>query len=384
MTPEKLSAIFDDVFPARYELLKLLVNQNSYTTHREGVHKIQSMLEDSFWEIGLKTERVSCPKRADILVARNSFDAKHGAACVDPILLVGHADTVHPPQSSFQRWSINGDEMSGPGVLDMKGGLMHIFLVLDIFKKLGVLDQIPLKILVNSCEENSTPTSAKLVQQIAAGAREALVFEIGRAEGGIVTQRKGILECWVHVAGKAAHSGNSFGEGINAILPLCQIAVHAAALTNLEKDITVNVAQLQGGQQFCIIPEKASLGIEIRAGTLQDMDDTFAQIQSFVAQYPHAELVVDTKTAPLNKIKETDELFALFSSCAAAFDFQVKELPRVGGLSDANLIGSLGIPTLDALGPYGTGAHTDLEKIYLSSVKPRVLAVAYYLLKKLS
>ena len=174
MTPQLFSTIFDEVFPARFELLKQLVNQNSYTTNREGVHKIQSILEDSFWEMGLRTERISCPKRADILVAKNSFDGKDLTnANREPILLVGHADTVHPPQSRFQNWSIQGDQMSGPGVLDMKGGLIHIFLVLDILKKLEKLDHLPLKIIVNSCEENSTPTSAKLIQQIAEGAQEA-------------------------------------------------------------------------------------------------------------------------------------------------------------------------------------------------------------------
>ena len=378
MSIDEISTIFDEVFPPRFEFLKTLVNQNSYTMNREGVHKIQSILEDSFWELGLRTERVTCPKRGDILIAKNT-NISDG-----PILLVGHADTVHPLQSQFKHWTLEGDVMTGPGTLDMKGGITHIFLALDILKKLGRLESLPLKIIINSCEENSTPTSAKLVQQIAAGGSEALVFEIGRADGGIVTERKGILECWIHMKGKASHSGNSFTEGVNALIPLCAIAVEAAKLTNISKDITVNVAQLQGGQQFCIVPEKASLAIEIRAGTLADMDATFAELDKLVKAYPHAELVVDTKTGPLNKSAKTDAMFAQFKKAADAVDFQIKELPRVGGLSDANLIGGLGIPTLDALGPYGTGAHTEDEKIFVSSIKPRVLTVVQYLLEKLS
>ena len=374
-----IAQAFDEFFPARLELLKALVNQNSYTTSRAGVHAVQSRLEDAFWEAGLFTERVSSPKRGDILIAKTVTESKD----IAPILLVGHADTVHPVQSPFQFWKIDGDIMSGPGVLDMKGGIIHIFLVLDILKKIAPQYPIPLKVIINSAEENSTPMSAELIRQAARGASEALVFEIGRADGGIVTERKGITELWVTVKGKAAHSGNSFSDGINALVPLCNLAVESANLTDLKKDITVNVCQMVGGQQFCIVPDKATIGIEVRAGNQKDLEETVAKIREFAAIIPDSELIIDTQTLPLNKTEKTNAMFSAFQKAAAEVDFVVKELPRVGGLSDANLIGSIGIPTLDALGPYGTGAHTEQELIYISSMRPRVLAVVNYLLKKI-
>lgn len=362
----------------RLSLLKIIVEQNSFTTNREGVHKVQSLIENQFWALGLYTSRVASPKRADILIAETILNSSN------PILLVGHSDTVHPVSSSFKEFQIDGNIVKGPGVLDMKGGLIHIFLLLDILKDLDLLTKIPLKIIINSAEENSTPMSAKIMQQISTGAKEALVFEIGRAEGGIVTQRKGIAEGWIHVKGLAAHSGNNFLDGKNAILPLCQLALQCASLTDFDKGVTVNIAQIKGGEHFCVVPAQSSLGFEMRGCSEEDMNYTLDRIKDFVKETPDATFNLETFTAPLNKIPETDSLFLDFKSCAEQVGFFVKELPRVGGLSDANLIGSLGIPTLDALGPYGQGAHTDNEYIELSSIKPRVMAVANYIVTKYS
>ncbi len=376
--PQDILARVHEKLPKGLDLLKSLVAQNSFTTNREGVHKVQSALESHFWALGLKTSRTPSPKRADILVAETPQ-----AALEPPILLVGHSDTVHQPSSNFKVCKqISENKLSGPGVLDMKGGLVHILLALEVLKDLQLLNKIPIKVLVNSAEENSTAASAKLVQQLSAGAKEALVFEIGRKEGGVVTQRKGIVEFTIASKGKAAHSGNSFTEGVNAILPLCSIAVELEKLVNLDQGITVNIAQIKGGEHFCVVPASAALGIEIRTCDITQSENVMSKVQNLVDSYgDRLELLIETSTPPLNKIPQTDIMFEQFKNIASTYGFECKELVRVGGLSDANLIGSLGIPTLDALGPYGEGAHTDWEYIEIDSMAPRIASVIGWLIK---
>jgi glutamate carboxypeptidase len=376
--PEQIRSLVRDKLPKGLNLLRTLCAINSFTTNREGVHKVQSILENEFWSLGLKTSRTLSPKRADILVAETN-------ATGSQILLVGHSDTVHLPTSSFQKCKdLENNKITGPGVLDMKGGLVHILIILEILKDLNLLQTIPLKIIVNSAEENSTPTSAILMKDIAKGAKSALVFEIGRKEGGIVTERKGILEFSIISKGKASHSGNAFTEGINAIIPLCEIALELQNLIDIENGVTVNVAQIKGGEHFCVVPEYAALGVEIRTCKESQSQEALCKINELILRYgDKLELLIETETAPLNKVPETDVMFKNFQEIAKDFGFICKELPRVGGLSDANLIGSLGIPTLDALGPYGEGAHTDWEYIEVDSMEPRISAVLGWLLKEI-
>lgn len=357
------------------KLLKALVEENSYTENIVGVNKVQGLLEDSFWELGLHTEKFNCKSRGDILVAKTSAtsDGKK------PMMLVGHADTVHAPSPDYKNFSEKGDILSGPGVFDMKAGLIEMFLVLDALKGLDLLSRIPLRILINSSEENSTPETVEKVALLSEGAAGALVFEIGREQGGIVLERKGIIELWCESKGKESHSGNNFHQGLNAIVPLCHIATEAARLVDDAEQVTVNVAQFSGGSHFCVVPGSAKLAIEVRAGTKEKLEAVLTTLQGFASRYEHVTVRVDTFTPPLNKTPESVALFESFANAAALVGFPVTALPRVGGLSDANIIGSAGIPTIDALGPTGGNAHTRQEFVNKSSIAPRAAAVAAFL-----
>ncbi len=360
----------------RLKLLRHLVDQNSFTENIEGVNKLQSRLEDAFWELGLKTERHSIPNRGDILTATSAQASK------SPILLVGHVDTVHAPDSSFKTFTEHGDLLRGPGVFDMKSGLIQIFIALDVLKSFQKLSQLPLKIIINSSEENSTKESVETICELSRGASAALVFELGRDNNGLVVERKGIIELWFNSTGLEAHSGNHFYDGRNAITPLIDIAQAAASLTNEEKDLTVNIARIDGGTQLCVVPGRALLGMEIRGGSVAVLDEALATIERLTKTFDGVTFKIDTKTAPLNKLPGTEALLNEFIDAGKFVGVEFSALPRVGGISDANHIGNLGIPTIDALGPTGGGAHTKEEFVRVSSIVPRAAATVSFLLNR--
>lgn len=369
----ELDQILKGLFPKRKKLLEVLVNQNSETTNVAGVNKVQGLLEDAFWELGLHTERVRCKDRGDILIAKSTNDPK------DPLLLVGHADTVHGQTSGFLTFSDKGETLHGPGVLDMKAGLIQILLALDVLKNKGLISKRSLRILINSAEENSTQETKDKVIELSRGARAALVCEIGRNGNGLVVSRKGVVEFFVESQGKGSHSGNNFSQGINAILPLMELGARASKLTDVERGITVNVAYVQGGGHLCIVPDKAVIGIEVRAGESSELDRVMGIVSEEIKQNENLTLRIENRIEPLNCTPASKALFEAYRAAGREVGVDFAELPRVGGLSDANLIGTLGIPVLDALGPVGEGAHTNKEYVVEASIIERAKALAMFL-----
>lgn len=364
-------------FSKRLVFLKAIVEQNSFTENPEGVDAVQDIIERELQHLGFVVTRTPCKDRGSMLCAEQPFVKATGAK---PILLLGHADTVHAPSTEYASFEDREGILTGPGVFDMKSGLMEMLLVLDVLHDFGALNTLPLRILINSSEENSTPETLAALGALAKGAQAALVFEIGRPEGGIVLERKGIVELWCECAGKEAHSGNNFDSGINAILPLCRIAQKASSLVDEAEGVTVNIGQFSGGTSFCVVPGRARLGIEIRAGHRHKQEATLAAIQGFAVEEQGVTVRVDTFTGPLNKTPESEALFAAFAEAAKGVDLQVQALPRVGGFSDANIMSTVGVPAIDALGPTGGKAHTREEFVHKDSITPRAAAVAAYLL----
>lgn len=372
-TLQKLKEAGQNAFQDRLRLLTTLVNENTFTENIAGVNRAQDLLEGAFWALKLHTERVSCPKRGDVLIAKTTPDPKN------PILLSGHIDTVHPVKSEFKTCVDLGTKIKGPGTCDMKAGLIQILLALDMLKAVGPLSNIPIKILINSAEEDTTPESQELLVKLAKGARYALVFEFGRDSGAIVVERKGIIECLFESKGKEAHAGNNFFEGKNAIMPLVELATKCASLSSKEEDITSNIATIEGGTHWSTVPGAASMKVQIRSITNEISNRLVEQVKTWAAEYEGVKLSVLTEAPPLNKLPETDELVKRYIDAAKSAGEELSVMPRVGGLSDANLFGNAGIPVIDGIGPMGGGAHSKEEHVIKESILTRALTLAVFL-----
>ena len=368
-------------FGSQLELLKRLVDQNSHTQNCDGVNSIQDILEAKLAELGFCTYRIAFSDRGDSLVAETHPGRR------DCICFVGHADTVHRPESTFRGYVDDGEKARGPGVYDMKAGLIQMLMALEALRQQGRLADLPIKVIINSAEEDSTNDTQAALREHAQGARMALVFEFGRDGGGLVIERKGMAVCELAAIGLKAHAGNSLSDGANAIVALASVISQVASNTNLETGITVNVGSIIGGESINVVPDHASCGLEVRACTTEDLErvlNALAAINLGILPDQNSELAglvfsVKRQVNPLEASAATRNLAADYIAASAEIDYPILILPRSGGLSDANALAGLDIPVVDAIGPLGGGAHTDSEYLEKETIVPRTMALINFL-----
>lgn len=369
------SAWLEQQLPAMEAALAALVEQNSFTGNREGGQRVGTLLEEVFSMPGLQAERVPSERFADHLVFRSA--GKPGAA---PIALLGHLDTVFPP-GTFEGWRVDGALRRGPGVLDMKGGLVVMSWALKAIARSTGLDAIPpLRVVIVSDEEVGSPEGAPLIRRTIEGCQAALVFESGRANDAIVTQRSGTGSATVRARGKAAHAGNAYWDGANAIWALARFVDRAQALSSRETGVTVNVGVVRGGTSKNTVAAEAQAELDLRAPTRALADELWARLEgatrSVGVDGTALSLEQGPGRVPMEKQAGTAELVQRYASCAHAHGLGGDEAPRQGGGSDGNTAASMGIPTIDALGPRGRHFHTPDEYIELQTLVSRAQALA--------
>lgn len=370
----------DSQLPAFEEALAALVNINSFTGNREGGNQVGRLLRDAFAIEGVTAEVVPSSRYADHLVFRTQ-----GRAGAAPIALVGHHDTVFPP-GSFEGYRIDGGLRRGPGVLDMKSGLLVVAWALKaLARESGFAGLPPLVVVSVGDEEVGSPEGAPLLRKVIAGAQACLVFESGRANDVIVTSRKGSGTVTAHAHGKAAHAGNAHADGVNAIWALSRFLDAAQKLTSYERGVTVNVGLVSGGTARNTVPAEATAQLDLRFTSPADAEALRVALRSAAvaagASVPGArvEIIEGPFRAPLERTEASAALARSYGACARFEGLGDGESPRVGGGSDANTASAMGIPSIDALGPRGSGFHTHDEAIELATVLPRIKALARFL-----
>jgi glutamate carboxypeptidase len=364
--------------PAMEGALAALVDHNSFSTNREGGQRVVRLLEDVFSMPALEVERIGSERYADHLVLRS-----HGRAGEAPVALIGHLDTVFPP-GTFEHYRVDGALRRGPGVLDMKGGLVVIAWALKAIAQTKGLDAIaPLRIVIVSDEEVGSPEGAPLIRHVIAGARAALVFESGRANDAIVTERKGVGNLTAHAKGRAAHAGNAYWEGANSIWALSRFVERAQSLSSKDLGVTVNVGLISGGTSKNTVPATARAELDLRFPT-KNAEAGLRTLLAEAAQdlgVPGVSLTLENGTgrSPMEKLPGVDALVSQYGACAHAHGLGRDEAPRQGGGSDGNTTSAMGIPTIDALGPRGKGFHTHDEYIEAATLISRAQALADFL-----
>jgi glutamate carboxypeptidase len=301
-----------------------------------------------------------------------------------PVLLMGHRDTVFPKGEVARRpFHIAEGRAYGPGVADMKAGLVINAFVLTAFKRFGGAPA-PLAGLITSDEEIGSPSSRPVIERVARGARCVFNSEPGRPSGNVVTGRKGGVFLWFEVKGRAAHSGGNFEKGISAIGELAHKVTAIHGLTDLKRGITLNVGLVKGGQSVNTTAPQAEGQIDLRyidpADRIRMLEALQAIIERGTVQGTTATLQIRGEFLPLTTTPASEELFAAYRAAAADAGLTV-EGEFTGGCADSGFTAAVGCPTLCATGPVGGNAHTAEEYMEIASLVPRAQALALAILR---
>ncbi len=301
-----------------------------------------------------------------------------------PIVLMGHRDTVFPKGEVARRpFRIEGGRAYGPGVVDMKGGLVLNAFVLAAFKRFGGAPA-PLAGLITSDEEIASPSSRPVIERVGRQARCVFNSEPGRPSGNVVTSRKGGVFLAFEVTGKAAHSGGNFEKGISAIGELAHKIVAMHKLTDLKAGITVNVGLVKGGQSVNTTAPLAEGQIDLRYVRPEQRGPALAALQKIIdtATVPGttATLEIRGEFLPVSATPAAEELFGCYQAAAADAGLKVAG-EFTGGCADSGFTSAVGCPTLCGVGPVGGNAHTPEEYLEVETLVPRAQAMALAILR---
>ena len=360
--------------PAMERLLSRLVDVDSPSRDDAGLETVAGMLATFLVESGVSVRRIETGAGTPLLHA-SVGEADDSA----PILLMGHMDTVFPRGTAERRpFRATSGRLYGPGVADMKAGLVMNAFVLAGFARFGG-DRQSIEGLFTVDEEIASPVSRRFIQDAARKAATVLNAEPGRANGNVVIERKGGIFVRILVTGKPSHSGVDFEGGASAVSELAHKIVALEKLTDIAQGLTVNVGLISGGQSINTVAPNAEASLDIRYARNEQRGPLFERLSEIVDKTTTpgtgAKLEVVGEFQPMVPTDEARLLFEAYRDAAAALGLVV-DAEATGGCSDAGFTSSLGIPTLCGVGPVGGNAHTDDEYVERDSLVTRAQALA--------
>ena len=382
-TETQITTWLDTQRDAMVALLREMVDIDSGSYNKPGIDAVGDVVQRFMAAHAIPVEIVRQQKHGDCLRAAVPWDGPQGNAGGN-ILMMGHRDTVFPDGETGRRpFTIRDEVAYGPGVADMKAGLVMNCFVLAAFAKFGG-SPAPLTALFTGDEEIGSPEGRAVIEAEARRARVVFNSEPGRVSGNVVTGRKGGVFMGFRVTGKAAHSGGNFTDGISAIEELARKVQALHAMTDLERGITVNVGLVSGGQSVNTVAPWAEGQIDLRYVTPPDRDDAMAMITSVIERSfvpgTKAELNVRGEFLPLVQTQASKRLFELYVQSAADTGFAA-DGEFTGGCADSGFTAAVGTPTICAVGPVGGKAHSPEEFLRLDSLVPRAQACARAILR---
>ncbi|MDN3556522.1 M20 family metallopeptidase [Halomonas maura] len=347
-----------------YSELKSLIAINSYTKNKAGVDQAGRLVRSWMEPLGFQTQVYP---RSDIGDHLHFTSAKCKGT---RILLLGHLDTVFPP-GTFEGFFEDDHWIYGPGVCDMKGGFyIAISALRAVQKKFGAIANIDL--LLVSDEESGSDDSKRLTRQLAEDYDACLVFEAAGKNGDVVIGRKGIATYEVTIVGKAAHAGNHYQSGIDANLAAAHMIIELSKLTCLAEGTTVNAGKMQGGIGANTISPKAQLKVEARFCSGSEKARVTSAIKGLVTHNPVAGVHITIEGGVQRDVMEPNPAQMDFLAQLESIIDAPIPTERRGGVSDANVVAEMHIPTLDGLGPFGEYDHTVDERACKSSFLRRL------------
>lgn len=364
------------------ELLERVVNIDSGSYNKAGVDKVGEVFREHLEAAGISTTVFPIEDYGNCLLAEvpGSGDPETGH-----VLLLGHMDTVFPDGTVAQRpYTVDNGIAYGPGVADMKAGLVMNTFVARAFKELGG-NKASIRVFYTGDEEIASPASRDLTIQMAQGAATVLNAEPGRPSGNVVVERKGAFFIDFEVSGVAAHAGVAHDKGASAIEALARKVVALHGLTDRQAGVTANVGTVQGGVSVNTVAPYAKGQLDVRFPQQVDRDALHERIMHIIEgeaiPCTCARVTREGRFLPLFETDASRELLADYKRAALELGFDVKG-EATGGSADSGLTAASGAPTLCATGPIGGHAHTPQEYCDLSTLIPRAQMVALTILAR--
>ena len=361
---------------AMQDLLQKVVNIDSGSRDEAGVTAVAHALAERLQAAGVPVQFEAVPGYGVLLHAQVNA-AGEGA----PIVLMGHMDTVFPAGTVAKRpYREEAGRAYGPGVADMKSGLVLNVLVAEAFARCGGL-KAPLHLFFSCDEEIGSPATRDLIMDRVRGARAVFNAEPGRVSGNVVTSRKGSMLVEFEVEGVAAHAGINHAAGASAIEALARKTLALHALTDPATGVTANVGVVHGGVVSNMVAPHARAELDLRFTADTNPEDLLARVRAIIEEesVPRTQGRITVARSTLPMKPTPDYLLALYQESARTLGFEVQG-EFTGGAADSGLTASVGVPTLCATGPVGGHPHTEREYCELTTFVPRAQAVALVVL----
>ena len=368
------------------------INSGSYNI--EGVRAMRRELADHFlWLHGDMRELPLAPlKQINAVGESVTLEMTEALSIIKrpeapiQILLMGHMDTVYGIDHPFQTPVFQPDNiLNGPGVADLKGGLVVMLKALEAFEQSPWAEKIGWQVLMNPDEEIGSISSDALMREAVKGKRLGLVYEPALADGSLAGERKGSGNFSIVVTGKAAHAGRNPQDGRNAVVAAAELTQALFALNGKREGVTINPARIDGGSALNVVPDNAVLRFNIRTLRVEDEQWVLGEIENHLA----ALNVRDGFTAALHGFftrqpkpmaPENKAIFDMVQQCGAMLGLTIGIKPS-GGCCDGNNLWKYGLPNVDTLGVRGANIHSAQEIVYLDSLTERAQLSALLLMR---
>ena len=380
-TLEEIFQSIDQAKPAMMETWKSLVDRDCGSGNKAGVDSVGQDIRRFLEPLGFKVRFHEYGKAGNMLVA------EYGNMTKPFVILTGHMDTVFADGTAAERpFTVQDGRVTGPGVLDMKGGITVMLYAVKTLLESG-WDRYPLKIILAGDEEvgHGWSDAAQDYRKEARGALMAFNYETGFIDNGIVLERKGCAQYRFDFHGVGAHAGNNPEDGRSAVKELCHKALDMEALTDMAEGTTVNVGVIAGGTVPNAIPENAWCRVDVRFRTMAGIERVEKALKE-ITDKVYIDQVQTTcrcevKMGAMERLASSEALFDKANQIAREAGLPEMKAIAVGGGSDSAYITAEGVPALCAMGVKGQFNHTVREWAEESSLTERAKLSAALLMK---
>ena len=376
---KKIREIISDHKEWFIQRLKKYVEAESPTDDIIQNRKLLHAIAEDFKELDYQAEW-----KESVLSAGQIICSPKNSELLEDQLLIGHADTVWPVGTLDKMpWQIDDNVIRGPGVYDMKAGIVMMQLAIKIIKELDLRPILRPVIMITSDEETGSRDSWDEIEKIAQNVDRVFVPEPSMGlEGKIKTERKGSGRYQIKVKGKEAHSGIEPEEGANAILEMAHIIKKVDNLNDYKNGISLNVGLISGGKAVNIVPGECSIEVDFRYLKKSDGEKIDDKIKSFKPELRETSIIIEggLRRPPVVKNERNQKLWKLAQNCAQELDLRVEE-GLSGGGSDGSITSQF-TATLDGMGAVGEGAHSPSEKILIDETLDRAALLTAMLISE--
>ena len=369
---------------------------NSGTSNLEGIKTVADYFRSYFSGTADSISEIQSQSREHTDISGNKIKEEFGnllsfkkrTKAPIQVLLAGHMDTVFPLSHSFQTpKKLDENTLLGPGVADMKGGILVMLTALQAYEASNHSNQLGWRVILNADEETGSHGSVETLEAAATTADVGLIYEPALADGTLSRARKGSGNFTVVATGQAAHAGREYDQGRNAIMGLYSAAQKLEQLTELENGITVNIARISGGTAFNVVPAAAVLQFNVRCQSVDQQHELEAKMKAVIhetAQQSEVALEISGGfSRPPKSISPANQLlmdWVVESGKQLDIDVQFKD---TGGCCDGNNLAAVWLPNVDTLGVLGGQIHTADEFMLINSLTERA-KLSLNILQKIS